>query len=365
MEQDKAINKVITSIFGESLDRKKERKAIEKNVVKDTSLRTNPKTDDLNSSGGNNKPKNVQELKRILKISKKSVIKDVNLKIKSGSKIALLGDTDSSLSSFILTLTGNSHISRGNIRAKGRIVYLDASSSPFLAGKSIKDNILMEDQYISSRYFKILKKVGLNLKNFKGQDKCEVLSGAVNFSFAERLKILLCRMLYVSGDIYIMKDVFGHDEVEIELRMYKNIVEDVLGTKTVLITTNSEELLQKVDRIFSFNKLKVIDMGDFDSFMKISEGIKDIGKGLMNIVGSTPNRNNNLAQSTISVKSNLVTPRRITQKYSIQGSDLERKADALNRDADAFLKQFGSFADQSGNVSKKLDESSVYEDLLG
>lgn len=157
---------------------------------------------------------------------------------------------------------------RGVVRHKGKIVYLDASHSPFLAGKSIRENILMEDVYISTRYKRIVKKVGLNFKKFKGEDKCEVLEGGINFSNAERRKILLCRMLYVSGEIYIIKDIFGYEEVEVELRMYQNIVQDILGTKTVMITTKNEELLEKVDKIISFDKFKVHDMGNFKSFMK-------------------------------------------------------------------------------------------------
>ena len=271
MEADWAINKVITCIFGEALDRKKERKSIGSKVNNNLSLRRTVAEEDPTIEGekGKTKEYTVPELKKLLEKSKKTVIKDVNLNIQAGQKIALLGDMDSSLSKFILTLIGETEISRGQIRKKGKIVFLDAAASPFLAGKSIRDNILLEDVFISSRYNRIIKKLGLNLKKFKGQDKCEVLANGINFSQAERRKILLCRMLYVSGDIYIIKDIFGHEEVEVDIKMYKDIVEGILNNKTVMIVMNNEELLQRVDKILSFDMLKVKDMGNYESFMKV------------------------------------------------------------------------------------------------
>lgn len=90
--------------------------------------------------------------------------------------------------------------------------------------------------------------------------------------------------------------------------------------------------------------------------------MQEVAQDLAEIV--TPERN--LQASNLSERANLITPRRITEKYQIKGSELERKAEALKKDPHAFLNQFNQkYIDNSGKVSKTLDERDVYEDLFG
>jgi ABC-type multidrug transport system fused ATPase/permease subunit len=74
----------------------------------------------------------------------------------------------------------------------------------------------MGEPMIRSRYDRVIDNAKLDVQNFQGGDMIEVLSQGLNFSASERRKILLARMLYVAGDIYIIKDFFGHEEDEIE-----------------------------------------------------------------------------------------------------------------------------------------------------
>ena len=80
---------------------------------------------------------------------------------------------------------------------------------------------------------------------------------------------------------------------------------------------------------------------------------------------ATPNRRRR-GSFTGSEVSQLVTPHRIAQKYEIRGSDLERKAENLKKDGEAFLNQFNNYMGQdNGKVSKTLDESDVYNNMMG
>jgi len=52
--------------------------------------------------------------------------RDVTLKIKAKQKIGLVGEEDSGVKEFFDALLGENYITKGILRQRGRIVYLDA-----------------------------------------------------------------------------------------------------------------------------------------------------------------------------------------------------------------------------------------------
>lgn len=213
----------------------------------------------------------VLAIREDLKRSKIPILKPINLYIKGKSKVALIGDDGSGIKEFIQLLLGETYVTQGERHIRGKIVLLDTLNSVFLNGQSLRDNILMGATMIRSRYDRVIKNVKLNMDSFRGGDMTEVLENGHNFSASERRKILLARMLYVTGDIYILKDFFGHDEDEIEDTLYEDIVMGPLQAKTVLITTNNVDILKKVDKIVCFKHKEVINMGSYKKYKKTLE----------------------------------------------------------------------------------------------
>lgn len=107
---------------------------------------------------------------------------------------------------------------------------------------------------IPSLYNKIISVIGFNLHKFKGGDKIQVLAKAQNFSKSERRKILIARMLYISGDIYIMRNFFGYDELETELIFFRRVVQGFLIDKTVIFDCNLEKILESSDKIITISR---------------------------------------------------------------------------------------------------------------
>ena len=195
-----------------------------------------------------------------------TVCENVNLVIKSKEKVLLLGDESTEFDNFIFSLLGETTVKEGEIKYRGKFLFADADESTYTTGETLRENILMGETYIPKRYKKVLDVVGMNVDKYCGGDMTEVIEGGMNFSSSERRKIILARMLYVAGDVYVMKDFFGYGESQAEELMYKRVVKGYLWDKTVIIVTKMEKVAKHVDKISVFNNKKVTTYTGYDNF---------------------------------------------------------------------------------------------------
>lgn len=186
--------------------------------------------------------------------------------INSHEKVCVVGPEGSDMDAFLYTLMGETQVTEGRIRYRGKFLFADADESSFLTGKSIRENILMGEELITQRYSKVLDVVGFDLKKYPGGDLCQVLERGLNFSSSERRKIVLARMLYIAGDVYIMKDFFGYTEPQSELPVYRRVVEGFLSEKTVLVVTNVTDIVRRSNKIIYFSMGKIRIFNTFTDF---------------------------------------------------------------------------------------------------
>ena len=139
------------------------------------------------------------------------VLDSVGITSASGSKKKLELD-NTHPHHIIYSLLGENYLPNpGSLRYKGKIVYQNSKNPLFLPRQSLQDNILFGEVMIKSRYELVLETVGLNVNSYPGGDMFEVTERGQNLSTTEMKKVLLCRMLYVSGDIYIIEGFFDDD----------------------------------------------------------------------------------------------------------------------------------------------------------
>lgn len=213
----------------------------------------------------------IKDLRYEQKIKMKSLNKDITLNIHPQEKICFVGEDDSGVNTLFLSLLNETHISNGSINVNGDIVFLDCDKPCFLVGKTLRDNILMGEYMDKERYDRIVRHSELNFKLFKGGDMTQVIDQGSNFSSSQRMRILLARMLYQQGDIYLMKGFFGHEEDEIEQNLYFKLMEGPLKYKTVVIACNNEAILKLVDKIYIFFEGRANEIGTFDQLIHLKK----------------------------------------------------------------------------------------------
>jgi ATP-binding cassette subfamily C (CFTR/MRP) protein 4 len=166
----------------------------------------------------------------------KEILKDIDLRIKPGEKVCLVGKSGSGMSVFLLSIMGEAILTKGNMKLNGKLSYVSMESEVFLKG-TLKQNILMGEKFIAEKFLKVLDVVEFDINRFAAAEQMEILDNGANLSIDERKKLLLARLLYTDGEIYCLDKCFDGWHSLLAERIFRRIIYEYLKDKTVIYTT--------------------------------------------------------------------------------------------------------------------------------
>jgi len=179
-------------------------------------------------------------------------LNDINLELKDGQKLVILGEKESGRTALLRTLVGL------ETRAKGEIFYKNISidkinfesdvsmaylpvNIPFLDRKTVKQNIEYvlkirnkDDNFMNIKVNNALVEYGLDyLKNKKVKE----------LNYVDRLKLALARFSVRNIDIFLVDDIFERlSKIELDkiIKYIKNLIKQ--NNATAIIMTEKEEI---------------------------------------------------------------------------------------------------------------------------
>lgn len=199
------------------------------------------------------------------------ILKDVNLIIKKGEKIGIIGETGSGKSTLIDLLIGIQTPTNGDILIDGlnqklfnkswrkKIGYV--SQTIYLIDDTIKNNIAIginEDRIDDSKINKVLKLT--NLKNFINTLEFGVNTivgeRGVKLSGGQRQRICLARALYNDPEILVLDEATSALDFNTEEDVIKSI-NNLPNKKTIIMIAHRVATLKSCDKIFELKKGKL------------------------------------------------------------------------------------------------------------
>jgi len=208
-----------------------------------------------------------EELRNMKTTTRKKILSNLGFYIKRGEKICILGREDSGKKYFFLAILTQIKLISGTFKRNGKIAFLDMTDQKYLRG-TVRENIVLGEEYVPEKLVYICKVVGLQLENFPGRDLTEIVEGQRNITYTNRKKILLARMLYSEADIYLINyyfDQLGRDQQQ---KVFRNIVRTHLHDKTVLYTSNANLLIKLSDRVFVFKDGNLAEKESYDELIR-------------------------------------------------------------------------------------------------
>jgi len=208
-------------------------------------------------------------------------LKDINLTIKQGEKVAILGrigSGKSTLSKLIMNLytpnNGSVLIDQTDIR---QIDPVDLRRSigcvpqePFLFMGSIKDNITIGEQYVTDEeVIEAAKAAGVH--DFLGRHEAgyDLLVGerGEGLSGGERQAVTLARAIITNPNILIFDEPTNSMDKQTEntfMKKMSNLIQD----QTVIIITHKMSILSLVDRVIVLDDGKIVADGPKETVLK-------------------------------------------------------------------------------------------------
>ncbi|RNA36438.1 multidrug resistance-associated 1 [Brachionus plicatilis] len=195
------------------------------------------------------------------------LFKDLNLEIKKGKLIAVVGSVGSGKSSLLSGLLGEMNkLNDGKININGQTAYVPQQA--WIQNETVKNNILFGSPYDEKFYNQVLKSCAMltDLKIMPAGDSTEIGEKGINLSGGQKQRISLARSVYSNADIYMLDDPLS----AVDSHVGKHIFDQVIGPKgflkdkTRIFVTNSLGFLPQVDEIIVLENGMIVEQGQFE-----------------------------------------------------------------------------------------------------
>uniref|UniRef100_A0A0E0KUH2 ABC transporter C family member 9 n=1 Tax=Oryza punctata TaxID=4537 RepID=A0A0E0KUH2_ORYPU len=203
-------------------------------------------------------------------------LKDVELKVKRGMKVAICGMVGSGKSSLLSCILGEMPKLAGTVRVSGSKAYVPQSA--WILSGNIRDNILFGNPYDKEKYDKIIQACALtkDLELFANGDLTEIGERGINMSGGQKQRIQIARSVYEDADIYLFDDPFSAVDAHTGSQLFKDCLMGILKDKTILYVTHQVEFLPTADLILVMQDGNIVQKGKFDELLQQNIGFEAI-----------------------------------------------------------------------------------------
>ena len=194
----------------------------------------------------------------------KEVLKNINLNIFKGEKVAFVGESGSGKTTLVDLITGlykpkNGNIYLDNIKLEDKnIGYWRQSigyipQEVYLFDGTIADNVVFNREYNEERLIESLKKARIwEFLNKKEGIKTIVGDRGIMLSGGQKQRIAIARALYDDPEVLVLDEATSALDSETEEEIMKEIY-DVSKDRTLIIVAHRLTTLKDCDRIFVIN----------------------------------------------------------------------------------------------------------------
>ena len=209
----------------------------------------------------------------------KEVLKELNLQVKEGEKVVLIGTSGSGKSSILKILMGMERAQSGTIRIGGQdtvdlgedrifkeISYIQ--QEVFIFDGTIRENICLFQTYREEELQSVIERAGLrNLVKEKGLDYLCGENGAA-LSGGERQRISIARSLLRKTPILLADEITASLDKENSYQVLDTLLNIENTTEILVLHDLDSRILSRVDRISVLKNGKVEEEGNFTELLE-------------------------------------------------------------------------------------------------
>lgn len=194
-----------------------------------------------------------------IEIDKKTILKNINIKIKRGEKLAVVGENGAGKSVLVKALlgfynyTGSIYINNINIKKLKKsdirkhigLVIEDT----FIFSGTIYDNICLNNNIEINELNKITKKANIyeDIQNFADKYNCKVGEKGITLSGGQKQRIAIARELIQNKEVLILDEAINKMDETTKAKVFKNVILD--SDKTIIMITHDLNILNKMDKV--------------------------------------------------------------------------------------------------------------------
>ena len=212
---------------------------------------------------------------------KRLTLKNINVVIKPGEKVALVGESGAGKTSFIRLILGFYRPQTGEILVDGNnINKLNLHSFRKRIGVVSQENILLKGSIADNiRYGKetaTIEEIQKAAKDAYAHDfiaktrngyETEIGEKGVKLSMGQKQRIAIARMILKSPEVLILDEATSALDSESEVKVQKGL-EHLLKNSTAIIIAHRLSTVQNVDKIFVFKNGQIVEQGSHQALLE-------------------------------------------------------------------------------------------------
>ena len=208
------------------------------------------------------------------------VLSDINLSIKSGEFIGVIGKVGSGKSSLLRAMANEILKSEGEVRKRGSIALIPQEA--FLINDTVKRNILFGTDFNQKKYKKTIKlsQLKADLAILQAGDATQIGERGINLSGGQKQRISIARAVYSDSKIYLIDDSLSALDAHVGKKIMDGVFCGELDGRTRVMVTHQLKLLPQFDRIIVLEHGKIACYGALEeiqgqaSFQELYEDLK-------------------------------------------------------------------------------------------
>lgn len=159
--------------------------------------------------------------------SSNCTLKDLNLQVSHGMKVAVCGTVGSGKSSLLCCMLGEILKKSGTIKLCGNVAYV--AQSPWIQSGTVESNIIFGMEMSREKYEQILEACSLkkDLEILPQGDQTIIGERGINLSGGQKQRLQIARALYHDADIYLFDDPFSAVDAHTGNHIFKVLVFDL------------------------------------------------------------------------------------------------------------------------------------------
>lgn len=167
-----------------------------------------------------------------------STLRDINLTVRHGELLAVVGTVGSGKSSLLSSILGDIRKKSGKIDLYGSVAYV--AQEAWIQNATLRDNILFGLPWDEERYNTAVKVCELeqDLVILPNRDLTEIGEKGINLSGGQKQRVSMARAVYANADVYLLDDPLSAVDAHVGRNIFNECICKALDGKTRILVTH-------------------------------------------------------------------------------------------------------------------------------